>query len=145
MRTQTGELTTPECENFDPCFGKTKIKADFIVEENLNPYSKVLNEDIWIKGDTIKGKNINYVVRFTELSPADSFIWTIGAQKFYTKSVIQFGFTPGKHYPIQLIIINKNPNKRCLHRHIQHLHYLCRSHGTFRNETSWTSRLRGTT
>jgi hypothetical protein len=107
------DKSNPECENFDPCFGKTKIKADFIVEENLNPYSKVLNEDIWIKGDTIKGKNINNVVRFTALSPADSFIWTIGAQKFYTKSVIQFGFTPGKHYPIQLIIINKNPNKRC--------------------------------
>jgi len=107
------DKTNPDCENYDPCYGKLETKADFIVEENLSPFGKVLGEEVWVKGDTVNGSSQNNPIRFTALYPADSFIWTIGAKTFYTKSVIQSGFPKGRHIPIQLVVINKNPNRYC--------------------------------
>lgn len=107
------DKANPDCENYDPCYGKSETKADFIVEENLNPFGKVLDEDVWIQGDTVNGSSMSNVVRFTALYPADSFVWTIGSQKFYSKSVVQYGFPQGRTIPIQLVVINKNTNRRC--------------------------------
>lgn len=107
------DKSNPDCENYDPCYGKSETRADFVVEENLYPYGQVLGEDVWVKGDTVNGSSMNNPVRFTALYPADSFIWIIGAKTFYTKSVTQYGFPQGRHIPIQLIVVNKNPNRSC--------------------------------
>jgi hypothetical protein len=52
-------------------------------------------------------------IRFRALNDADSFIWEIGASKYYTKSVILNSFPENMHDKITLIAVNNHPNKNC--------------------------------
>jgi hypothetical protein len=93
------------CKNYDPCYGKEKTSAYFIVEESLGVH--------WIECDTIVGRGNVSAVRFTALQEADSFIWTLGSETVHSKSFIRQSFPPNEHIPVSLIVINKNPNTKC--------------------------------
>lgn len=97
--------TDPTCDNYDPCYGKEKTSAYFIVEESLG--------DKWIECDTIVGRGNVSAVRFTATQEADSFIWTLGSEIIHSKSFVRKGFPQKEHIPVSLIVINKNPNKIC--------------------------------
>lgn len=94
-----------DCSNYDPCYGKEKTSAYFIVEESLG--------DKWIECDTIVGRGNVSAVRFTALQDADSFIWKIGSETIHTKSFIRQGFPQKEHIPVSLIVVNHNPNTAC--------------------------------
>jgi hypothetical protein len=99
--------TNPKCENYDPCYGKKATSAFFIIEEKFSTLDK------WIECDSVNGIGNISAVRFSALNDADSFIWTIGSETIYTKSFTRFDFPLKKHIPITLVVINKNPNKKC--------------------------------
>jgi hypothetical protein len=92
----------PDCENFEPCYGKQKTSAEFIIEEKVGGR--------WFLGDTVDGWN---PVRFTALQDADSFIWSIGAEKLYTKSITRYDFPSDEWIDVTLIVVNKYPHKNC--------------------------------
>lgn len=97
--------TDMDCENYNPCYGKERTSAYFIVEESLGKH--------WIECDTIIGRGNLSAVRFTALQEGDSFIWNIGLETIHSKSFIRQGFPPNEHITVSLIVINKNPNKKC--------------------------------
>jgi hypothetical protein len=99
----------PECQNYNPCFGKSETSAEFIVEEDLLGFGL---EGIWYKADSIT-PSFNNSVRFSALNNADSFIWTIGGGVYNTKSVVLNSFIPNSTVEITLIVFNKNPNVLC--------------------------------
>ncbi len=96
------DSSNPDCDNYDPCQGKTQTNATFIIEENIG--------GLWVEGDTISG---DLPVRFTATADADSFIWTLGAETIYTKSFIRTDFPRGQYININLIVVNKNPALNC--------------------------------
>jgi hypothetical protein len=97
----------PMCENYDPCYTVKKTSAYFIIEERL------MNSDKWIECDSVNGVGNVSAVRFTALQDADSFIWTLGGETIHAKSFIRNSFPQQRFIPVSLIVINKNPNKKC--------------------------------
>ncbi len=97
--------TNPDCDNYDPCYGKKPTSAHFIIEESLRDY--------WIEGDTVSGVGNISAVRFTASQDADSFIWTIGSEIIHQKSFIRNDFPNDEYIPVTLVVINKSPNKAC--------------------------------
>ncbi len=91
------DKSNPDCDNYDPCYGKQKTSANFIIEENIG--------GVWVQGDTVAG---DLPIRFTALQDADSFIWTLGIETINTKSFIRTDFPRGKNIEVKLIVINKN-------------------------------------
>ncbi len=104
------DKSNTECENYDPCFDKKVTSAQFVIEEYLFNWD---GKDIWIESDTFNGSKSSSKIRFRALNDADSFIWEIGADKFHTKTVIRSSFPENLHDNVSLIVINKQPNKRC--------------------------------
>lgn len=90
----------PDCENYDPCYGKQRTSAAFKIEENVG--------EMWIEGDTVEGGNM---VRFTALQDADSFIWQLGAETIYGKSFTRTDFPPKTWIDVSLTVVNKNPSQ----------------------------------
>ena len=102
--------TNPNCSNYNPCSGKMETSANFVIEEYLCNWE---GDEIWIESDTFSGNRMDSKIRFRALYDADSFIWQIGASKYYTKSVILNSFPENMHDKITLIAVNNHPNKNC--------------------------------
>lgn len=102
---ECADPTNPECKNYNPCNGKTRTSAYFIVEESLGDY--------WIECDTIIGIGNASSVRFTALQNADSFIWKLGSEIINSKSFVKINFPQKQNIPVTLIVINKNPDRIC--------------------------------
>ena len=104
------DISNPACENYDPCSGKRQTSANFVIEEYLCDWE---GDEIWIESDTFSGNRMDSKIRFRALNDADSFIWEIGASKYYTKSLILNSFPENRHDKITLIAVNKHTNKNC--------------------------------
>lgn len=100
----------PDCENYDPCYGKTVTKSQFKIEQYLGEWE---NEPIWIEADTVYATGNTNPIRFTATCDADSFIWKIGANTYYSKSFTLNFFPYDSKIPITLVVVNKNPNTAC--------------------------------
>lgn len=99
--------SNPECENYDPCAGRMRTSAYFVIEERIQ------NTERWIECDSVNGIGNISVVRFRALHNADSFIWTLGSETIHTKSFTRLDFPQMSYIPVTLVVINKNPNKVC--------------------------------
>lgn len=96
----------PECENYDPCFGKSATSAEF---------------KMFLKhtGDTIEeiydgDKFFPFGLTFEATYPADSFFWKIGAEANFRmgkKIAVEF-FPLSAPIPIMLIVKRK-PDLDC--------------------------------
>ncbi len=104
------DKANPDCENYDPCYGKKETSAQFVIEELL--LDDWNGKEIWIEADTFNGGYVS-TVRFRALNDADSFIWTIGAETLHTKSFIRNSFPRNLHDNVSLIVVNKHPNSKC--------------------------------
>jgi hypothetical protein len=104
------DKSNKDCENYDPCFGKKETSAQFVIEEYLFDWE---GKEIWVEADTFNGSKSSSKIRFRALNDADSFIWVIGAERFHTKTVIRSSFPSNLRDKVSLIVINKQPNKRC--------------------------------
>lgn len=98
----------PDCENYDPCYGKKPVSAAFKIQEVVQ-FSTV--PEGW--GTTMDTDTITtYGVQFTALEDADTYRWIIGRETLATKSVYRQDFPQGVTYPIQLTV-KKKPNLAC--------------------------------
>lgn len=104
------DKSNPDCENYDPCYGKIVTKSQFKIEQYLGEWE---NEPIWIEADTVYATGNTNPIRFTAICDADSFIWEIGANTYYSKSFSLNFFPFDSKIPITLIVVNKNPNTTC--------------------------------
>lgn len=93
----------PDCDNYDPCFGKEKPNADFTIYEVVGgkPFE---TDEIW---------HINKV-RCIAKQDFDSYEWVVGdhVDTFRTKSFELGGFPEGKTFNVRLIG-KRQPNTNC--------------------------------
>lgn len=83
-----------ECENYDPCFGKKAISADFKIGELVGSR--------YFETDTVAFRPI-----FTALEEADSYTWYLGTEVITEKSFDRYGFPPGSWYYVKLVVRKK--------------------------------------
>jgi hypothetical protein len=118
------DVSNPECENYDPCFGQTEVKADFIIGE-MNTFMPVNGDDNFVNADSIfrtpayeyDGGNFNTYqsyLGFKCLTQGAKTTWKLGAETITESFFARFfknGLVSGK-YKVSLIV-EKEPNKRC--------------------------------
>jgi len=85
----------PECENYDACYGKTPLEADFTIEEVVRAGSggALGQTDTSYVSDTIvSSPNQGVSARFTAAGNYNTYHWQIGTDPtvFTTKSFKQF-------------------------------------------------------
>jgi hypothetical protein len=100
----------PNCENYDFCYGKKDIKADFSISEELlfdyNGYKTVWYPET----DTVWG---GHLIRFKVKTPYfDSVRWFIGAEELTDTEVYRRFFPDSQHTPITLVVYFKSA-QRC--------------------------------
>jgi hypothetical protein len=69
--------TNPNCENYDPCYGKTQPSAKFIMEES-NPV--LANQGIWYADSTFYGAMLRFRSEYNESGYKHT--WYVGAEVF---------------------------------------------------------------
>ncbi len=99
--------SNPECENYNPCYGKTPVTASMIMDQSLMLY---FDEDFYETGDTVFPTGV--LIRFRCQTEADRVIWVLGKDTVEKRQVERsFGLPYGK-YPVTLIV-HAEPNLSC--------------------------------
>lgn len=108
------EPTNPDCENYDPCYGKNVTSAAFKMFETIqvdpSNYGGFFQD---YETDTIFGGRVKFVAE--DSSASTEYEWQIGAG-VYTKRSFNLSFTSlkaGQSVPITLIIKKANVDKMC--------------------------------
>lgn len=97
--------SNPSCTNYDACkYGHPKTSADFVIEQPCGKY--------WFETDLV---NMGDLVRFRakDTSPGITYLWTIGARNYTTRSVSLDGFPDKTWINITLQISKPKPNNPC--------------------------------
>ena len=78
--------TNPECENYDPCYGKTDIRrADFLIET-----SYTIPGQIVYVSDTIFGYNLSPLqFKSVDNSLITNHVWYVGSEILTTDEVVR--------------------------------------------------------
>jgi len=79
--------TNPKCENYDPCYGKEKPSAKFVMEEG-NTY--LANKGIWYADSAFFGAQIRFRSELTDNRYKHT--WYVGAETFNGHT------TPGRNF-----------------------------------------------
>lgn len=102
------DKSNSECENYDPCYGKTATTAEFT--------QKIPFGDIFVNVDSFAGpiwEPFNGVVYFKTISDFDSCIWTHGVETI--KNIREFNrnsYPSNSQIKTQLVLYKK-PNNTC--------------------------------
>lgn len=108
--------TNSECSNYDPCYGKNRVTANFYMYENnggLNPDKGWEYYDT----DTLLGQSVLLVAK-EEFEPYWSevnYTWIIGAETISgkdKKSITRNSFPTNERIPVTLIV-SKKPHLDC--------------------------------
>lgn len=93
----------PDCENYDPCFGKEKTSADFTISEVVSGFANETDEVF----------RMSYV-QFESKQDFDSYEWVIGnhPDTFRTKKCGLQSFPEGGTITVRFIG-KKQPNRTC--------------------------------
>jgi hypothetical protein len=106
--------TNPDCSNYDPCYGKHRVTADFFIYENhpdLNPDRGWEYYDT----DTLLGQSVLLVAKETKDKYGQdvNYTWLIGGETISgVKSVTRYAFPANVKIPVTLIV-SKEPHLDC--------------------------------
>ena len=106
--------TNPDCSNYDPCYGKHRVTADFYIYENhpdLNPDRGWEYYDT----DTLLGQSVLLVAKETKDKYGQdvNYTWLIGGETISgVKSVTRYAFPANVKIPVTLIV-SKEPHLEC--------------------------------
>lgn len=101
--------TNVECPNYNPCWDAQETSAYFTIIENTVGYSRL--RDNWfsaIDSDTV----FQHSLTFTAEEEDALYIWVIGQDTFYDRSVSLWDFPAGESIDISLFI-EREPNTEC--------------------------------
>jgi len=102
--------TNPDCDNYDPCYGKVKPSAKFIMEES-NPV--LASQGIWYADSAFFGAMLRFRSEYNE--PDYKHIWYVGTEVFTSST------TPSRNFlnqarPQDITIshvLEYTPNMQC--------------------------------
>jgi hypothetical protein len=119
------DYTNPECENYDPCYGKSPVKASIKIGL-MNTFMPVNGDENFINEDSIfcapvddKGSSFwephRQYLGFKCMTPGAKKIWKLGSETI-TDSLFGRLFPSNKgimgKYTVSLMV-EKQPNSRC--------------------------------
>jgi hypothetical protein len=94
--------SNPECENYDPCYGKKAPSADFKLGVTSNSVISYLGQTNFILYDTLFR---NSRIEFIANEPNAKYTWKLGAETIEQKSFMRsFINTPYGHFTATLTI-----------------------------------------
>ena len=103
------EPTDPKCPNYDPCYGKKPVSADFQIGMTGNPGSINKFSDMF-EEDTLFPKA---AIRFRAKTKGAKYIWKLGSETIYDSAFTRtFYNAPFGRYAVTLII-EKDPDLAC--------------------------------
>lgn len=108
--------TNPDCSNYDPCYKKNRVTADFFMYENdwsLDPDRGWEYYDT----DTLLGQSVLLVAKETKDDNGSdvNYTWIIGAETISgtkVKSITRHTFPTNEKIPVTLIV-SKKPHVDC--------------------------------
>ena len=95
--------SNPQCENYDPCYGKQKLTADFDIYETSGFFSTKWTP---YTTDTIASNGAIFIAK--DNSDIASYEWHIGSEILTTKSFNRTDFPFNIPVPITLMVRRKN-------------------------------------
>lgn len=101
------DVSNPACENYDPCYGKKPVSAEFdILEVTANGNSIAIRPG--------KDTFIATYLQFVASEPNATYEWRIGS-KIYTQQSFELNFsTAPANIPIYITLkVKKQPNQGC--------------------------------
>jgi hypothetical protein len=104
------DYTNPDCENYDPCYGKEKPSAKFIMEESN---TEMVNQGLWFADSVFFGAMLRFRSEFNE--PGYKHTWYVGSEVFTSSA------TPSRNFlnqarPQDITIshvLEYTPNMQC--------------------------------
>jgi len=102
--------TNPKCENYDPCYGKEKPSAKFVMEESN---IELVNNGIWIADSVFYGTRIRFGSQYTNSKYKHT--WYVGTETFYTPVTPHRNFNsqPRPQYITISHVLEYTPNLQC--------------------------------
>jgi hypothetical protein len=102
--------TNPDCDNYDPCYGKTQPSAKFIIEQ------KQLNEQlksVWIADSTFGGFEMRFRSEYTDSKYKHT--WYVGSEVFYgtVTPIRDFRQTPRPQNITVSHVLEYTPDLQC--------------------------------
>lgn len=93
------------CENYDPCYTDSLVKADFLYYEN----GMADLPDTWVYNvDTLLGNIVQFKAK--ENRPGTTYKWLLGSETITDRSFYRTDFPRGTTVPVTLIV-NAPPHK----------------------------------
>ncbi len=104
------DRSNPDCENYDPCYGKTQPSAKFIMEES-NP--QLANNGIWYADSVFKGYMLRFRSEFTDKQYTHT--WYVGAETFTSATTPDrnFGQEARPQYITISHVLEYTPDLQC--------------------------------
>lgn len=117
----------PECENYDPCYGKKPTSAAFKIWESGSSIVAPTYAFAY-ETDTIIGRDATFAA--VEQGNDVQYLWEIGSETYTTSKVtLSFSSVPNNTtIPIKLVVTKKRIDKQCfptdtgIDSTVQHLH-----------------------
>jgi len=112
----------PECGNYDPCWGKKPVTADFIfgrttaTPEPINGVEYPICEDtIFMAGaEDRRGRDYGVLMKFQALEPNAKYTWKLGAETINKKEFERWFIKSGLPGVYQAtLIVEKTPDAAC--------------------------------
>ncbi len=94
--------SNPECENYNPCYGKAPVTASMIMDQSLSAFW--FEEDFYETGDTLFPLLFSYI-RFRNNASNTQATWILGKDTVIGQQVERhFKSLPYGAYPVTLIV-----------------------------------------
>jgi hypothetical protein len=110
---QCKDPSNPECPNYDPCFGKSDVSADFDVLTQLTAW--YWNKDGFLTVDASVSKFSNNLIFKAKDASYKHYEWSVGTDiRRWRESefFLSFGFREEQTIPVTLIV-EGDPKKNC--------------------------------
>ena len=112
----------PDCGNYDPCWGKKPVTADFIFGRTTATPEPINGVDYPICEDTIfmagaedrRGRDYGVLMKFQALEPNAKYTWKLGAETINKKEFERWFIKSGLPGVYQAtLIVEKTPDAAC--------------------------------
>ena len=102
----------PDCENYDPCHGKSEVKATFIKGNQWTPAETFFGTFDYVHDkDSVYSNSSRF--RFSALTPNAKYTWKLGAETITDSTFVRsFSNVPEGWYEARLVV-ESEPNKQC--------------------------------
>ncbi len=113
-KNECNDPSNPDCINYDKCYGKSPVTADFMIGQiagaNIDPNSTTIGK-LFIEDSIFP---VNCSIKFKAKIEGAKYTWLLGSETLYTNEFARIfdENTPTGKYSVKLII-EKSPDKVC--------------------------------